>query len=259
MSELFSRNELYWGEDFQKYLSEKCVAIFGLGGVGGYAAEALTRSGLGKIILIDFDCITESNINRQLIALHSNIGEKKVFAFEKRLKDINPDVQLKIIDDFYDEEMNDFIFNSDDEFKPGFVIDAIDTLRAKISLITYCVKNNIPLVSSLGAGNRLDGSQIYSESIENFKPNCQFGRNIISRLKKNDVLKNFTVVSSREKPHNLRKIENVENIEKKNGEKIEFKKITPASTPIVVAVAGYYLANETLISFLNNFKSLYIR
>ncbi len=256
MSELFSRNELFWGEDFQKFLSQKCVAIFGVGGVGGFGAEALTRAGVGKIILIDFDKITESNINRQLIALHSNIGKKKVFEFEKRLKDINPNIKLKIIDDFYDEEMNYEIFSSDNDFKPDYVLDAIDTLRAKISLITYCVQQNIPLVSSLGAGNRFDGSQIYSERIENFKPNCQFGRNVISRLKKNNVLKNFTVISSSEKPHNLRKVENIENIEKKNGERIEFKKITPASTPIAVAVAGYYLANEILKSWLNDFSKL---
>lgn len=256
MSELFSRNELYWGEDFQKFLSGKCVAIFGAGGVGGYAIEGLARAGVGKIILVDFDEISESNINRQLIALHSNIGKKKVFEFEKRLKDINPDIKIKIIDDFYDEEMNYGIFSSDNNFKPDYVIDAIDSLRSKISLITYCVQQNIPLVSSLGAGNRVDGSQIYSERIEDFKPNCQFGRNVIARLKKNNVLRNFIVVSSKEKPHNLKKIENIENIEKKNGEKIEFKKITPASTPIVVAVAGYYLANETLKSFLNDFNNL---
>ena len=256
MSELFSRNELFWGEDFQKSLSKKCVAIFGLGGVGGFSAEALARAGVGKMILIDFDEITESNINRQLIALHSNIGEKKVFEFEKRLKDINPDIKLKIIDDFYDEEMNYGIFNSDEDFKPDYVVDAIDALRSKVSLITYCVQQNIPLVSSLGAGNRFDGSLIYSEKIEDFKPNCQFARNVISRLKKNNALKNFIVISSSEKPHNLRKIENVECIEKKNGEKIEFKKITPASTPIVVAVAGYYLANEILKCWLKSAKSL---
>lgn len=259
MSELFSRNELFWGKDFQKSLSEKCVAIFGVGGVGGFAVEGLARAGIGKIILIDFDEITESNINRQLIALHSNIGKKKVLEFEKRLKDINPDIKVKIIDDFYDEEMNYEIFKSDDEFRPDYVVDAIDTLRAKIALITYCVQQNIPLVSSLGAGNRFDGSQIYSEDIENFKPNCQFARNVIARLKKNNVLKNFTVISSREKPHSLAKIENLELVEKKNGEKLEFKKITPASTPIVVAVAGYFLANEILRRLFNNFQNSQIQ
>ena len=166
MGELFSRNELFWGEDFQKFLSKKCVAIFGAGGVGGYTIEGLARAGIGKMVLIDFDEISESNINRQLIALHSNVGKKKVFEFEKRLKDINPDIKLKIIDDFYDEEMNYLIFNSDNEFKPDFVVDAIDALRSKVSLITYCVQENIPLVSSLGAGNRVDGSLIYSEKAQ---------------------------------------------------------------------------------------------
>lgn len=100
MSELFSRNELYWGEEIQSKLKDVSVAVFGLGGVGGFACEMLARAGIGTMTIIDFDNVSESNINRQLIALHSTIGMKKTELFEKRLKDINPDIKLNVITDF---------------------------------------------------------------------------------------------------------------------------------------------------------------
>lgn len=247
MDELFSRNELYWGKDFQKRLMNLNIAIFGLGGVGGYALEALARMGVSKFTIVDFDKISKSNINRQIIALNSNCGKKKTEEFEKRLKDINPNIVLRIFDDFYDESLNQEIFSE----KFDFVLDAIDTLKSKVDLISHCVKNEIPLISSLGAGSRVDVSKIYMDKIENIKPNCQFAKNILSKLKKNDVDKNFYAISSFEKPKSLKKIENIENITKKNGTKIEFRKFTPASIVSVVAVCGYFMA-DTVVKILQN-------
>ena len=103
MSELFSRNILYWGEESQRLLSQKNVAVFGLGGVGGFCAEALARAGVGNLTIVDFDTVSESNINRQSVAMYSTIGQKKTELFENRLKDINPEINIEIVDDFYTE------------------------------------------------------------------------------------------------------------------------------------------------------------
>ncbi|MGN0014621.1 MAG: ThiF family adenylyltransferase, partial [Candidatus Gastranaerophilaceae bacterium] len=131
---MFSRNELIWGKENQQLLKEKHVVIFGVGAVGGYSAEMLTRCGVGKFTLVDFDEIDRSNLNRQIIALHSNIGNKKTAEFEKRLKDINPEVQIRVFDDFYNEKLNDEIFSQ----KADAVVDAIDTMKSKIQLLKYC-------------------------------------------------------------------------------------------------------------------------
>ena len=129
MDEIFSRNILHWGQDFQDFLKEKNVFVFGLGGVGGYALEALCRAGIENFSIIDYDTISKSNINRQIIALNSTIGYKKTEIFKKRLEDINPNINLTTIDDFYSEEKNSEIFNK----KPDFIVDAIDSLKSKIS------------------------------------------------------------------------------------------------------------------------------
>ena len=105
MENIFSRNELFWGEDNQKLLSLKHVAVFGLGGVGGYCAESLARAGVGELTIIDFDTVSETNINRQLVALHSTVGKSKAELFESRLKDINPEIKLNVVDDFYSGDL----------------------------------------------------------------------------------------------------------------------------------------------------------
>ena len=102
-NEIFKRNELHWGADNQQILKDKKVAVFGLGGVGGFCAEALARAGIGHLTIIDFDIVSKSNINRQIVALNSTIGQKKTSLFEARLKDINPNLSLKVIDDFYND------------------------------------------------------------------------------------------------------------------------------------------------------------
>ena len=234
-NEIFSRNELFWGEDNQKLLLSKHVSVLGLGGVGGYCAEALVRAGVGELTIIDFDTVSESNINRQLVALHSTVGQSKTELFEARLKDINPDIKLNVVDDFYNGNLN--LSNMD------YVADAIDTMKSKIELLETCVKNNIPVISSMGAGNRIDPTKLYISDISEIEnKNAPFVSNIIYQLKKRGIEKGIAVVASREKPFCQERITTEEKVILKNGEQIEFNKITPASTPFVASTAGIYMA-----------------
>ncbi len=234
--EIFSRNELFWGAEFQKALQRKHAAVFGLGGVGGYCAEALARAGIGELTIVDFDTVSISNINRQLVALNSTVGLKKTELFEKRLKDINPEIKLNVVDDFYTG--NTGLPQVD------FVADAIDTMRSKIALLENCVKNNIPVISSMGAGNRIDPTQLYICDIKDIEDKkAPFVSNIIYRLKKRGIESGIQVVASREKPFSREKISETERITTKNGEQTEFVKIIPASTPFVASAAGIFMAS----------------
>ena len=244
----FSRNELFWGEDNQKLLSFKHVAVFGLGGVGGFCAEALVRAGVGELTIVDFDTVSESNINRQLVALHSTVGQSKTYLFEQRLKDINPDIKLHVIDDFYSGNLD--LKNID------YVADAIDTMRSKIELLETCVNSNIPVISSMGAGNRIDPTQLYICDISQIEnKNVSFVSNIIYQLKKCGIEKGITVVASREKPFVQKKISEAEKIMTKSGENIEFTKITPSSTPFVASCAGIFMASFIVRNFFKEYKS----
>ena len=244
--DIFSRNELYWGAEFQNALKSKHVAVFGLGGVGGYCAECLTRAGVGELTLVDFDEVSKSNINRQIIALHSTTGQKKTNLFEKRLKDINPEIKLNIIDDFY----------TDEAIKADYAADAIDTMRSKISLLENCVKNKIPVISSMGAGNRMDPTKLYICDIKDVKEkNAPFVSNIIYQLKKRGIESGITVVVSHEKPFVLEKISETEHITTKQNEEIEFTKITPSSTPFVASAAGIFMASYIIGKFKEEFEN----
>lgn len=251
-NEIFSRNILYWGEDFQNYLSKNKIFVFGLGGVGGFALEALARAGCENFTLIDFDTVSKSNINRQIIALHSTEGQKKTELFEKRLVDINPEIKIRIFDDFYDEDLNDAIFSE----KPDFIADAIDSLRPKIKLIKYARENDFNIITSFGAGNRFDATKLKITDISEIQSNDTFVKNILSKLKKEEVKGPLPVVWSEEKAKSLEKIKNFEKITTKNGKTVEFIKFTPASTPVVPAVAGYFMANYILNCILEKFKIL---
>ena len=244
--DIFSRNELYWGAEFQNALKSKHVAVFGLGGVGGYCAECLTRAGVGELTLVDFDEVSQSNINRQIIALHSTTGQKKTNLFEKRLKDINLEIKLNIIDDFY----------TDEAIKADYAADAIDTMRSKISLLENCVKNRIPVISSMGAGNRMDPTKLYICDIKDVKEkNAPFVSNIIYQLKKRGIESGITVVVSHEKPFVLEKISETEHITTKQNEEIEFTKITPSSTPFVASAAGIFMASYIIGKFKEEFEN----
>lgn len=242
MTTQFHRNELYWGEGFQEKLSKTSVTVFGLGGVGGFALEALVRAGIGEFTLVDFDKISISNINRQIIATHSNVGISKVEAWKKRLVDINPNVRINTIEDFYSANLNEEIFTH----SPNYVVDAIDTLRSKIELLQFCYQQKIKVITSLGAGNRMDCAKLKVCDLGEIKTSCQFAKNVIAKLKRSGIEANLPVVISDEPPKNLQKVENIEKITKKNGEIVEFRKFTPASTSTVPAVCGYLMANWIL-------------
>lgn len=234
--EIFSRNILYWGGEKQCLLSQKHVAVFGLGGVGGFCAEALARAGIGNLTIIDFDTVSESNINRQSIAFHSTIGKKKTALFEKRLKDINPNINVNVIDDFY---VDNYLPENLD-----YAADAIDTMRSKIHLLKTCYENHISVISSMGAGNRIDPTQLYIADLKDIKNrNAPFVSNVIYQLKKLGITTGITFVCSKETPKVQQKLEEKEEILTNSGEKIEFNKIIPSSTPFVASCSGIFMAS----------------
>ncbi len=190
-----SRTVLLVGEENFKKLQNTHVLIAGLGGVGGYAAEQIARAGIGKLTLIDADTINESNINRQLIALHSTVGKKKTDVFETRLKDINPGIIIHKKENFITYENIGEIL---DETQPDYVIDAIDTLMPKVNLIKECLSRNIPLVSSMGAGGRLNPEKIKIADISETY-NCGLARMLRKRLHKFGIRTGFKAVFSSEK------------------------------------------------------------
>ena len=237
---IFSRNQLYWGKETQEKLLQKHVAIFGLGGVGGYCTEMLARAGVGELTIVDFDKVSKANINRQIVALNSTVGKSKTKLFEKRLKDINPDLKINIINDFYRAELNKLLFNS----APDYIADAIDTMRSKVDLLEFSYKNKIPVISSFGAGNRANPEELYTCDISNIKNKKEaFISNILYQLKKREITKGIRVVASREKPFCQEKVTEEEIIKTKAGEVIEFRRIIPASTPFVASCAGIFMAS----------------
>lgn len=245
MSEIFSRNEMLWGEETQKLLSQKHVAVFGLGGVGGFAVEALVRAGIGEISIIDFDKVSKSNINRQIIALHSTIGKSKAELFETRLKDINPDLKINTYNTFYTKSLNETIFRKNIDY----VVDAIDTLKSKIELIDYCHNSNCKIITSVGAGNRLDPTELKIKDISEIKnTKCPFVKNIIRILDKKSINRGITCVISEEKPRKNIGVKNQESIRSEDGQLMEFTKISPGSVIFVPAVAGYYMAHHVIQS-----------
>lgn len=150
------RTELLLGREAQKRLRESSVIVFGIGGVGGHVVEVMARSGIGTMALVDADAVELSNINRQIIALHSTVGRPKVEVAEQRIKDINPDCNVKMFQQFYLPENADSI----DLTEYDYVVDCIDTVSAKVELIRRCDEAAVPIISSMGAGNRMNPSML---------------------------------------------------------------------------------------------------
>lgn len=190
----FSRTELLLGKDNMDKLFNSRVAVFGIGGVGGHTAEALVRSGIGTIDIIDNDTVSLTNINRQLFATHKTIGKYKVDVAKERLLEINPNVNVNTYKTFYTPETaKEFDFNNYD-----YIIDAIDTVGGKIQLVVQAEKSAAPIISSMGAGNKLDPtafqvSDIYKTSV------CPLARVMRNELKKHGI-KKLKVVYSKEQP-----------------------------------------------------------
>ena len=195
---MFDRLDLLIGDSQRKKLSEMTVLIVGVGGVGGYCVETLARSGIGNLILVDYDNIDISNINRQVIALNSNIGLKKIDVFEKRLKDINPNINIIKLDLFLDSSNINII----DNYNIDYLIDACDSLNTKKEIIKKCIENDIPFISSMGTGKRLNSSMLEITSLDktNYDPIARILRKYVRDMKIN---KKIMVLSSREQPCNI--------------------------------------------------------
>ena len=190
------RTELLVGAEGLERLFESSVAVIGLGGVGAYAAEMLCRAGVGHLILLDSDVVSESNKNRQLIALDSTIGKPKIAVLAERLKDINPDVRLTLINCYLEEGSIPQLLG---EHKVDFLVDAIDTLAPKIALIKYCVESGIPHASSMGAGAKFDATAVRLADLSK-SYNCPLAYILRKKLRKVGISKGFKVVFSEELP-----------------------------------------------------------
>lgn len=214
------------GEDNVALLSKKTVLVLGVGGVGGYVCEALARSGIGRVILVDFDIVDETNINRQIIALESTIGMKKVDVLEKRIKDINSGCEVIKIDKFIDAEEVVNLF----EYEIDYFVDACDTMSTKKAVIRECIKRGVNFVSSMGTGNKLDPSKL--EIIDVRKTiNDPLARMIRKFVKDEKINKKVMVLSSSELPV-------------KTGDR------TPGSTAFVPGAAGLLIASYVVRQFI---------
>ena len=220
MKEQFSRTVGLLGEEAVNHLQNCHVAVFGVGGVGGFAAEALVRTGIGKIDIIDKDTVCESNLNRQIIALHSTIGRDKVDVMKERMLDINPNVIVNAHKCFFLPETRSlFNFSQYD-----YIVDAVDTVTAKLELVMAAEEAGVPIISSMGAGNKLEPTafevaDIYKTSV------CPLARVMRRELKKRNV-KRLKVVYSKEEP--------------------VVRRETPASAAFVPSVAGLIIAGEVV-------------
>ena len=187
--ERLHRITLLLGEKAVKKLQQSTVMVVGCGAVGSFAIEALARSGIGHIILIDFDKVEKSNINRQLFALNSTVGKPKVEVAQARNHDINPEIKVDVFNIFFDE-------NTELNVKPDFVIDAIDSVQSKIALYKWCFKNNIQFISSMGAARKTDLTKIKTDRISKTSV-CPLASKI-RHIVKEEKLKDFPVVYSTE-------------------------------------------------------------
>ena len=229
MNEEFAREALLIGEDALKKLNNSSVALFGVGGVGSYAAEALARSGVGRIMLVDNDVVSLSNINRQLCALHSTVGKLKTEVVAERLLDINPNIQVTIRTEFaLPENISTFELSDFD-----FVIDAIDTVSAKIAIAQECNASGVAMISCMGTGNKLDPCAIQVTDISKTTV-CPLARVMRRELKKRGIT-HLPVVFSTEEP-----ISPIQTIYSDNEKKV------PASIAFVPSVAGLVAASEAI-------------
>ena len=234
MGKKFDRTKRLLGADAMTKLNQAHVAVFGIGGVGGHAVDALVRSGIGEITIVDSDDVAESNINRQLIATTKTIGKKKVDVMKAHLLEINPEVKVHAYDCFFlPETQSQFDFSEYD-----YVIDAVDTVTAKLALVEASRDAEVPIVSSMGAGNKLDPTafevtDIYKTSV------CPLAKVMRKELKARGI-KKLKVVYSKEIPLEPLEDEDFISDEKRS------RRATPGSVAFVPSVAGLILAGEVI-------------
>lgn len=231
MANQFSRTQMLLGKESLERLKKSHIAVFGIGGVGGFTAEALARSGVGSIDLIDNDTVSLTNLNRQIIALHSTIGQYKTDVMQSRIKDINPDCNVKSIKVFYSPETSgEFDFTQYD-----YIVDAIDTVACKIELVIQADEAKTPIISSMGAGNKLDAAAFEVADISKTSV-CPLARVMRTQLKKRGI-KKLKVVYSKEQPLSLKD---------ESDESTPGRRQIPGSVAFVPSCVGLIIAGEVI-------------
>ncbi len=242
LSEQFIRTEMLIGEEALKSLSGKRVAIFGIGGVGGYVCEALVRAGIGEFDLCDDDVVAESNLNRQIIALHSTIGQPKVEVMKNRMLDINPEVKVNVHQCFFLPE-NSAFFPFE---KYDYVVDCVDTVTAKLEIIMKAKEFGVPVISSMGTGNKLNPVAFKLADI--YKTNVDPLARVMRRELKKRGVKSLKVVYSEETPLEPQFGQGTNGIEQDASHQ---RRSTPGSMSFVPPVAGLILASEVVRDLMN--------
>ncbi len=250
----FSRTELLIGKEALNILKNSKVAVFGIGGVGTFAVEGLVRAGVGKFVLIDDDCVCLTNINRQLHATHKSIGRSKVEAMKERILDINPKASIETFKVFYNDENSSTLIKNDYDY----IVDAIDTVTSKINLIVRSKEKEIPIISCMGAGNKLDPTSfevadIYSTSI---CPLAKVMRRELRAIGVNDL----KVVYSKEPP--IKPVDSDETscasnciCPKGTTRKCTVRRQIPGSISFVPSVAGLIIAGEVVKDLIKTKKN----
>lgn len=228
----FDRTEMLLGGEALKKLNNSKVAVFGVGGVGGYVVEALARSGVGNLVLVDKDTVDRTNINRQIIALESTVGHPKVEVAKNRCLDINPDINIEAYQTFYLPDTADqFDFEQYD-----YIVDAIDTVTGKLQLIERAREAGVPIISSMGAGNKLNPADFQVADIKDTSV-CPLAKVMRKELKKRGI-DSLKVVYSKEKPIS---------VPNSSGE----RKVAPGSVAFVPSVVGLIIASEVVKDLSN--------
>lgn len=243
----FSRNELAIGKEGLETLKNSTVAVLGVGGVGSFAAEALARTGVGKIVLVDKDDVDITNVNRQIHALLSTVGQPKVDLMAARIQDINKECEVVSLKMFYTEETYEefFAHNLD------YVIDASDTISYKIHLMKECLKRDIPIISSMGAANKTDPTRFRIADISKTHTD-PMAKVIRTRLRKERIHKGIKVVFSDERPIVIR--DEVKKYVGKEDAKIRKAQMPPSSNAFVPSVAGLIMGGHVINDLLKDIK-----
>ena len=228
-----TRTSLIIGDEGLEKLKNSSVIVFGVGGVGSFAAEAIARAGVGNLTIVDFDDVDITNINRQLPALHSTVGRYKVDVMKERILDINPNINIKAIREVYNKDTSDSILSE----KYDYVVDAIDMVTSKIHLIETCKNKGMDIISSMGMGNKLDPTKIEVTDIHKTTI-CPLARVMRKELKDRRI-KKLKVVYSTEQPVDLKR------------KVLNGKKVTPGSISFVPSVGGLIIASVVVNDLIN--------